>query len=260
MRLACNQRGWLLAAGVLSLGAHLVLVALLGSWLDRREPALQSPPILVHLVPAAPIAQRAHPVEPPVRQALPDPKPKVPKAAAKRPPPVVHPPAAVVEPPPAPSAEVRLAASLDPLQADVLAPAGVPLAPPDAGPPPAQSPPGVDTARTPGAAETVVAGAQAPADGPVTAPDFTAAFLGNHPARYPPEAAREHEEGTVLVRVRVNAAGRLERAEIRRSSGFRRLDESALATVREWAFIPAKRAGQPIPYSLVIPIQYRLED
>ncbi len=47
--------------------------------------------------------------------------------------------------------------------------------------------------------------------------------------------------------------------EVEQHSGFRELDRAALEAVRGWRFQPAQRDGQPVPGSLVIPIDFRLE-
>lgn len=77
--------------------------------------------------------------------------------------------------------------------------------------------------------------------------------------RYPPAALRRRESGTVLVRVDVDTSGRAARVALEQRSGSRDLDRAALEAVRDWRFQPAQRDGQPVPGSLVIPIDFRLE-
>lgn len=79
------------------------------------------------------------------------------------------------------------------------------------------------------------------------------------PPRYPPAALRRRQSGTVLVRVEVDTSGRPAGVEVEQHSGFRELDRAALEAVRGWRFQPAQRDGQPVPGSLVIPIDFRLE-
>ena len=54
---------------------------------------------------------------------------------------------------------------------------------------------------------------------------------------YPPAAFREGKEGTVAVRVLVNAAGQVDLVIVTKSSGDLRLDYAATSSVeREWKF------------------------
>jgi protein TonB len=93
----------------------------------------------------------------------------------------------------------------------------------------------------------------------VTPPVFNAAYLNNPPPAYPARSRRIGEEGRVVLRVLVGAAGSAEEVQIRDSSGHRRLDERARDTVRRWKFIPARHGERPIAAWVLIPISFRLE-
>ncbi len=67
------------------------------------------------------------------------------------------------------------------------------------------------------------------------------------------------EQGSVLVRVFINAEGRAEKVEIRTSSGYARLDEAALETVQRWRYVPGQRAGQPEAMWFNVPIRFVLD-
>ena len=67
------------------------------------------------------------------------------------------------------------------------------------------------------------------------------------------------EEGKVILRVSVTPEGTAENIEIKTSSGSSRLDESASRTVRNWKFIPAKRADTPVQSWVLVPIIFKLE-
>jgi protein TonB len=59
---------------------------------------------------------------------------------------------------------------------------------------------------------------------------------------YPPMSKRMGEQGKVVVRVLIGADGLPQKADIRTSSGFERLDQAALATaVMRWRYVPGKR-------------------
>ena len=46
--------------------------------------------------------------------------------------------------------------------------------------------------------------------------------------------------------------------EIKKSSGYDRLDQSALTTVKQWRFIPARKGEVAIPLWVNIPIKFQL--
>lgn len=79
------------------------------------------------------------------------------------------------------------------------------------------------------------------------------------PPRYPPQALRRGESGTVLVRVRVGADGTPEDVSIADSSGSRLLDRAALEAVRRWRFTPATANGRPVADTVQVPIDFRTE-
>lgn len=101
--------------------------------------------------------------------------------------------------------------------------------------------------------------AAAPAEIPVTAPVFNASYLDNPAPAYPPMSRRLREQGKVVLRVLVNAAGGADDVQVRASSGFPRLDDTARETVRRWRFVPAKRGPQAVPAWVLIPISFKLE-
>lgn len=70
---------------------------------------------------------------------------------------------------------------------------------------------------------------------------------------YPAAARRRGEEGTVTVRLSVDAAGAVTSAAVAASSGWRSLDEAAAGTVRRrWSFPP----GEPRDY--LVDIRFEL--
>ena len=93
---------------------------------------------------------------------------------------------------------------------------------------------------------------------PVTEPSGYAAYLNNPPPEYPAFAQRQGWAGTTLLRVHVLASGKPEKVEIKQSSGRKMLDEAALAAVRNWTFVPAKRGATPIDGWATVPIEFKL--
>ena len=98
-----------------------------------------------------------------------------------------------------------------------------------------------------------------PAPATVVLPSSDADYLNNPPPVYPRMSRRMGEQGTVLVRVLISAEGRAEQAEIRTSSGYARLDEAALDTVRRWRYVPGKRAGIAEAMWFNVPIRFVLD-
>ncbi|HSR64076.1 MAG TPA: energy transducer TonB, partial [Xanthomonadaceae bacterium] len=82
-----------------------------------------------------------------------------------------------------------------------------------------------------------------------------------HPApRYPADALRNQESGTVLLNVQVGADGVPTLVEVVRSSRSRSLDRAASEAVRQWRFRPAQRNGQPVPGSVQVPVGFSLSE
>ena len=147
------------------------------------------------------------------------------------------PPAPVVAPPPT----IRVRDVSVPIR---VSPVPVPPAPPVA----------IKAVAAPAAAAAVPAPAAAPA--PITPPDFNAAQLDNPVPVAPYLSRKAREQGTVTLRVRVSADGRAESVRIDRSSGYPRLDQAALKTVRKWEFVPARQAGEAIAAWVLVPITF----
>lgn len=76
---------------------------------------------------------------------------------------------------------------------------------------------------------------------------------------YPPEAARVKAEGSVTVRVEVDANGIPTSVTLARRSGERSLDEAALEAVRQWRFQPAIRNGKPVASTVEVPVDFTMQ-
>jgi protein TonB len=97
-------------------------------------------------------------------------------------------------------------------------------------------------------------------DGPRAAPRYGGADLSNPRPRYPYLARRRGQEGRVLLRVEVTAAGDAAAVSLRQSSGYRLLDDAAVEAVRKWRFAPASRGGHPVAGSVDVPVSFKLTD
>ena len=83
-------------------------------------------------------------------------------------------------------------------------------------------------------------------------------YLDNPAPVYPLLSQDGEEEGRVVLRVYVDSTGMAGKVEVASSSGFERLDTSAVAAVRRWKFIPAKRGDNVIGAWVLIPIIFSL--
>jgi len=97
-----------------------------------------------------------------------------------------------------------------------------------------------------------------PAPEPLVEARFDADYLSNPKPAYPMASRRLGEAGVVQLRVHVGPEGQALKVELKRSSGFPRLDQSALDTVTRWHFVPARRGATPVASWVVVPIVFSL--
>lgn len=105
-------------------------------------------------------------------------------------------------------------------------------------------------------AVTADAGAQGCPGGPralTEARPISAAMLS-----YPLKSQQRGEQGTVIVRVYVEATGEASRFELERSSGYERLDKAALRAASAMRFKPATHLGEPVASSVIVPMVFSL--
>lgn len=213
-------------------GLHVAAVWALQAGLLRRAVELVIPvQVLAEFIePAQPLA----PPEPPTPVAQPQPPKPQP-----RPKPVVRP-----EPLPQPVQQV---------EPSPMAPVVTPPEPPS---PPTPAP----VTSAPPAPAAPVAPPAPPAPPPVVQlPSSSADYLNNPRPPYPPLSRRLGEQGKVVVRVFIETNGTATRAEVQQSSGYERLDRTAIETVLRWRYVPGKRAGVPESMWFSVPINFILE-
>lgn len=227
------SRNAVIALAVVAL--HVGLIWALQSGLLQRTAELIVPvEVLAELIelpqpePAPPTPPA--PPAPPVRPVTP--APTVQKKTTPKP--VIRPqaqPLAIADPTPSPNAP---AGSLTPAPATTPAP----VAEAPAGPAAPSSPPAAPS---------------------VQLPSSNADYLQNPKPAYPALSKRLGEQGKVVVRVLIGADGTPQKAEIRQSSGFERLDQAALNTVLKWRYVPGKRGGVAEDMWFNVPINFVLE-
>ncbi len=129
---------------------------------------------------------------------------------------------------------------------------------------PAPRPAGPASGPRPGTGEPAAGAARGRVHGPAGATTTAPRPLagpGTHPRpRYPYAARLRGEQGRVVLRVEVDAAGAVRAVSIEASSGSRRLDRAALRAVRRWRFAPATAGGRPVPGEVLVPITFRLTE
>lgn len=225
---------------------HLLALWTLQSGLLRRAVEAVIP---VQLLSELITPPQPKPIAPP--PPLPPPVAPPPPRAAKTPPP----PSPAPQPPPAPTLLATANAPATP-----NAPTGVTTAP--VALPPIGAPVSVAPVPPPPAPSPVPAPPPAapPAPPPkVELPSSDADYLKNPSPVYPAISKRLGEQGKVLVRVLIGTDGTAQKAELRQSSGFDRLDQSALNAVLKWQYVPGKRGGVAEAMWFVVPINFTLE-
>ena len=172
-----------------------------------------------------------------------------------QPEPIKPPPPPKVEPKPLPKAATPLPALL-PSPVPVAAP--VPAEPVSTAAPTANSPV-VAAPASPTVTQVPSVVAPPPAPVKVELPSSDAQYLQNPKPSYPAMSKRMGEQGKVVVHVLIGADGLPQKAEIKQSSGFERLDKAALNTVMSWKYVPGKRGGVSEAMWFNVPINFVLE-
>ncbi len=106
---------------------------------------------------------------------------------------------------------------------------------------------------------TVALGDHQPATAESTADQSPVAINPVTPMRYPPALLEQGIEGRVLLRLYVDAQGKLipDSTRLAESSGYPALDSAALSGARELRFSPALRNGRAIAAPFLQPVHFR---
>ncbi len=235
-----GQRTLIVAAVIL---AHVGGLWALSSGLLRRTVEVVIPVTVmadvVETVAPQPVTQ------PPASPATP--APAITPHRSSPPPPVVQP-----SPLPAPQSQPNPAVSTTPSEAGPAVAASAPSAPAPVLAPSAPAP-----ASTPSGSALAI---PSPAAQPkIELPSTKADYLNNPAPAYPSASKRMGEQGLVIVRTLIGTDGSAQRAEVRISSGFERLDKVAVETVLQWRYVPGKRNGVPEAMWFDVPIHFQLK-
>ena len=83
-------------------------------------------------------------------------------------------------------------------------------------------------------------------------------FIHREPPVYPKLARRLEKEGKVVLRLFIDAAGKVLDIEVIAPAGYG-FTEAAVAAVKKSSFAPAHRQGKDISSRAILPIRFRLE-
>lgn len=208
--------------GLAVVAVHVVLVAALMHYGSMRADVARNPSVLLVELLAPP---RIAPPPPPPLPPRPRVTPKVERSQA------------VFVPPPqisVPAVEAPVISTIEPVPP-----------PPIAEPMPATTPASVPAPPS-------------PAPAPMTPPRFDADYLRNPVPEYPAFSKRRGEEGRVLLRVKVGEDGLPRAIAIHTTSGFERLDNTAVETVKRWKFVPARVGDIAVEAWVIVPISFHL--
>ncbi len=84
------------------------------------------------------------------------------------------------------------------------------------------------------------------------------ALTTNPAPPYPADALAAGVEGTVTLRVKIDASGKVVAAGVYKSSNVASLDDSAVRTMRRWIFHPARRNGFAVPCEFTKDVEFTI--
>ncbi len=93
-----------------------------------------------------------------------------------------------------------------------------------------------------------------------TEANFKANYGVNPKPNYPALARSRGWQGKVLLKVNVSADGHSESVTVHQSSDHEVLDEAAVEAVEKWKFIPAKQGERAVPCTVIVPINFTLNN
>jgi periplasmic protein TonB len=77
---------------------------------------------------------------------------------------------------------------------------------------------------------------------------------------YPASEIRAEHAGTVLLSLEILPNGRVGAIRLLQSSGYAKLDQSALREARKWRFVPGSRDGVPVVRWKQVPVKFELHN
>jgi periplasmic protein TonB len=93
-----------------------------------------------------------------------------------------------------------------------------------------------------------------------TPPRLDASQTGNPAPVYPVASKRLGEQGRVVLRIHIQADGHVGEIQLAATSGYERLDESAIRAVKRWIYRPARQGDAAIAWWYQQPVTFTLEN
>ena len=93
---------------------------------------------------------------------------------------------------------------------------------------------------------------------PVLPPKMDANALNNPAPAYPKLSRRLDEQGVVTLEVLILKDGSVGDVRLKQSSGFSRLDKTAIKAIKRWRYIPARRGNETIEYWYIQKLAFTL--
>lgn len=94
-------------------------------------------------------------------------------------------------------------------------------------------------------------------------PSVDVSYKNRNPPRYPADAIRNGEQGTVMLRIRVDADGSVARVDVdraRTTATSAELQAAAVTAAEGWKFHPGMEQGKPVGGWATIPVMFSLGD
>ena len=76
--------------------------------------------------------------------------------------------------------------------------------------------------------------------------------------KYPAEAQEQGIEGISVVVFVVDSTGIVSKADIKKTSGSKLLDDESIRVIKTMRFIPGEQKGVPVAVRYAIPVRYKL--
>lgn len=91
-------------------------------------------------------------------------------------------------------------------------------------------------------------------------PSVDIGYKNRNPPRYPPEAIKKGQEGTVILDVTVDATGKVTGVQVDQSGtdAPAELQTVAIAAARQWEFNPGRKGGKPVGGMIQVPVNFSL--
>jgi periplasmic protein TonB len=198
-----------------------------------------------------PVAPEPEPVPPPPPEPKSEPEPPKPKPEPLPEPELPPTPKPAVMTKPAPASKPATPQPAPPQKPAPQPPAKVATAKPASPAPAVPTTTKPATPSTPGVPSGVPGGT-----GQVTKQPFP---TRNPKPDYPRRAKELGQQGVALVTVYISEFGRVDKVELKQSSGHALLDEAALEAAKKWRFRPAQLNKRAVPSKVEIPFRFELK-